>query len=128
MVEKRLIFPVLMFTMAGVSFAFGIWQYVAAQGERVASATRTAYIMQSIQHSAIATTQKQQLYARIFSGLPKATFLGIDLSGSFASQGDDQCTSDGQRTICQALIQAQTDQATMTAICGVCAPKGGGLR
>lgn len=125
MIEKRAIFPIIMFTMAGISFAFGIGQYVYARSVRTASAERMAYIMTSIERSDVGRANKQELYASIMTGLPKAPSLfGIDVSGSFASQGvDDHCTSDGQRTICKALSDQATDVSTMNAICGVCRPQ-----
>jgi len=123
--ERRLIFPVIMFSMAGVSFAFGVWQYVYAQRVASNSAQRTAFIVQTIERSGVSANKKQEMYASIFRGLPKApTLLGIDVSGSFASQGDqDQCDNEGQRSVCRALIEAGTTAAALTAICGQCNPK-----
>lgn len=125
MIERRLIFPVVMFAMAGVSFTFGIWQYVYAQRVQTSSAQRTAFMVTTIQESSIASSQKQDMYATIFRELPPAPSLfSLDFSGSFASQSvDDQCLTDGQRAVCRALIKEHTDRATMSAICGVCDPK-----
>ena len=121
----RLAFPVTMFALAGVSFAFGIWQYVWARNTRTAAAERMAYIMASIERSDVSRADKQRLYATITSGLPAGpTVFGIDLSGSFASQGtNDHCTGDGQRAVCRALYDTGTDMTTTVAICGLCEPK-----
>lgn len=124
MIEKRLIFPVLMFALAGASFAYGTWQYIYAHQVQTASAQRMAHMMTTIEKSNVSRAQKQSLYASIMNGLPAGpTFLGLDLSGSFASQEPtDSCTSDGQRAICQALKDVDTDSNTFSAICGTCNP------
>jgi hypothetical protein len=122
--DKRLIFPVIMFALAGASFAYGTWQYIFAHQTQVASTRRMAYITTTIEKSNTSRAQKESLYASIMHNLPSGpTFLGIDLSGSFASQGPaDTCTSDGQRAICQALKDTGTDPKTFSAICGLCHP------
>ncbi len=114
-----------MFTLAGASFTFGIWQYVSAHIARSSASERMAYIMTTIEDSGLPRAEKRTLYASIMSGLPPApTFLGIDISGSFAGQViDDRCTSDGQRAVCRSLVQQHTDTKTMTAICGICNPQ-----
>lgn len=124
MIEKRLIFPVVMFALAGASFAYGTWQYIYAQQMQSSAAHRMAYIMTTIEKSSVARTQKQAIYATIMRDLPAGpTFLGLDLSGSFASQGPvDACTSEGQRVICRALEDSGEDQKTFSAICGTCNP------
>jgi hypothetical protein len=125
MIERRLIFPVIMFTMAGMSFTFGIWQYFYAQRVQASSAQRMAFMVKTIQQSAIASSQKQSMYATIFQKLPPAPALfRLDLSGSFASQGvDDQCPTDGQRAVCRALIASDTNQSILSAVCGLCNPR-----
>lgn len=123
--ERRLIFPTLMFVLAGASFAFGIWQYIYASRVQASSAQRMAFIVKTIQSSNIAQANKKSLYASIFEGLPSAPSLfGIDFSGSFASQNvSDSCLNDGQRAICRALVKDDTDARTMTAVCGNCQPQ-----
>lgn len=124
--EKRIIFPAIMFVTAGASFAFGTWQYLYAQRVQTASAARTAYIIRTIDRSDLATAKKKQdLYVSIFRGLPpSATLFGIDVSGSFASQGTgDNCTSDGQRAVCRALKADAADGVTTANVCGACNPK-----
>lgn len=122
--ERRLIFPTIMFILASASFAFGIWQYVYASRVQVNSAKRMAFIVKTIQDSGITQANKRSIYASIFQQLPPAPSLfGIDFSDSFASQDiSDGCTSDGQRAICQALVQDDADERAMTAICGFCRP------
>lgn len=114
-----------MFLAAGVSFAFGTWQYIYAQRVQASSAQRTAYIMTAIEESDMSRPRKQELYASIAAGLPATpAIFGIDFSGSFASQPkDDQCPNEGARSICRALKEYSADTATITAICGVCNPE-----
>lgn len=122
--EKRAIFPVLMFVLAGLSFAYGTWQFLHAQAVQASADARLAHVMTSIEESGATRSQKQQMYASIMGDLPSAPgIFGFDFSGSFASQQpDDQCTSDGQRAVCRALEGQGTDQETAGAICGVCNP------
>lgn len=123
--EKRLIFPVIMFVTAGVSFAFGIWQYASARLAQQSADRRMAYIMTTIARSELVPASKQRLYASIAGGLPAApTVLGLDFSGSFASQeSDDHCANDGQQTICRVLRTQGIDPETVRAVCGVCNPR-----
>lgn len=123
--NPRSIFPGIMFVLAAMSFAFGIWQYVYAIAVQATAGARMAYIMTTIDHSSVASSKKQELYASIMDGLPKApSKFGIDVSGSFASQGPvDACVSDGQRAVCRALISEKTNATTVSNICGVCNPK-----
>ncbi len=123
--NPRLIFPTLMFVLAGASFAFGGWQYFQARAVAAAAQQRMAFIATTIQRSGLAATAKKELFASIMNGLPAAPgVFSLDFSGSFASQqSGDSCTSVGQRAICQALKSAATDPATMTAICGTCNPQ-----
>ena len=68
--ERRLIFPTIMFVLAGTSFAFGIWQYVYASRVQASSAQRMAFIMETIQsNDNIAQANKKSLYASIFQRL-----------------------------------------------------------
>jgi hypothetical protein len=122
--EKRLIFPTVMFVLAGASFLFGGWQYLQAQSAQAASQKRMAFIVTSIEKSSLATARKQELYAVIMKGLPAAPgVLGLDFSGSFASNSaGDSCTSDGQRTICSALMSEHADAAVIINVCGTCHP------
>ncbi|MCC6405418.1 MAG: hypothetical protein IT405_03465 [Candidatus Yanofskybacteria bacterium] len=124
--EKRILFPAVMFLFAGASFAFGGWQYLQARAARQASQQRTAFMMTTIEESGVSRTQKQQLYASIMSGFPAApSVLGVDFSGSFASPiGGDACTTEGQRTICRALIAQGASSDVQAAVCGVCRPSG----
>lgn len=123
--EKRAIFPGIMFTLALASFAFGTWQYFFAQSVQASATQRMAYIITTIDHSSVAVPKKQELYASIMGGLPVAPKgLGLDFSGSFASQMvPDQCVSDGQRAVCQALKTEHTDEVTIRGVCGVCNPQ-----
>ena len=122
--DRRIIFPTVMFVTAGISFVFGIWQYAFARQVQAAASQRLAFVVQTIEQSGAPAGQKQAMYAEIFSGLPAApSMFGIDWSGSFASQNtSDQCSGDGQRAVCRALIVEQTDLATILAVCGVCHP------
>ena len=122
--EKRAIFPFIMFVLAGVSFAFGGWQYLQARAVEAATQQQTAFMITTIQRSSLAQTKKKELVATIMQGLPPpANVFRLDFSGSFASQGLDTCTSEGQRTICRALKSVNTDAATMTMVCGSCNPR-----
>ncbi|MCC6934108.1 MAG: hypothetical protein IT406_00205 [Candidatus Yanofskybacteria bacterium] len=122
--EKRMLFPLTMFLFAGVSFVFGGWQYFQARATHQASQQRMAFILTSIEESGVSRVQKQQLYARIMDGLPAApSVFGIDVSGSFASPGSgDACTSEGQRTVCRALVVRGVSRDAQKAICGACYP------
>lgn len=124
MIRRRLIFPLFMFLLAGVSFAYGIWQYAAARQIQASADERLAFMATTIERSSLVRSQKDALFATIFEGFPAApTLFGIDLSGSFASEGDgNACRTDGQRSLCRALKAADTDVAAYQAICGVCNP------
>lgn len=123
--EKRAIFPLVMFLLAGVSFAFGAWQYFQSRSVASASEKRMAYIVTTIEKSSVPRAKKQELYASIMQGLPPVPgVLGLDFSGSFASvDTGDSCTSDGQRAVCRALKAEKTDSDTLAAVCGICNPK-----
>lgn len=125
MVERRIIFPAVMFVMAGLSFVYGTWQFFYAQRVQAASDARIAHIVTTIERSGTSRQQKEQMYATIMGGLPPApTLLGIDVSGSFASQQpDDRCTSEGQRAVCRALLSEGTDAVTVQSVCGLCHPE-----
>jgi hypothetical protein len=125
MINVRLAFPLTMFVLAGVSFGYGAWQHLAARSARAADESRLAFILQTIEQSDLSRTGKQDLYASIASGLPDAPpVLGLDFSGSFAAPtGGDQCVNDGQRTLCRALRERGTDEATNAAVCGDCNPR-----
>lgn len=124
MINRRLIFPLIMFALAGLSFVYGTVQYAYARRVQVAADARMASMVSTIEGSGIARSQKQSLYAAIFRSLPAApTFFSIDFSGSFASQDmDDQCINDGQRAICRALA-TNAEAGVRTAVCGRCNPK-----
>ena len=123
-IQRRAIFPTLMFGIALVSFAYGTWQYFYARAVQASAEQRLAFVVTSIEQSGVAAYQKQQLYVSIMNGLPASPrVLGIDFSGSFASQNStDSCTSEGQRSVCRALGAQSTDPATYSAICGMCKP------
>lgn len=125
MVEKRAIFPAVMFTLAGVSFIFGGWQYLQSRSVQAASQKRMAFMITTIEKSDVTKQKKQELYATIMQGLPPApAVLGLDFSGSFASVGTgDSCDSDGQRTVCRALKADNADAVTMMNVCGSCNPQ-----
>jgi hypothetical protein len=119
----RIAFPVTMFALAVVSFAYGTWQYFALQSAEATEAGRLAYILETIEGSDLTRVRKQELYATLAAGLPAAQpVLGIDISGSYASE-EDGCDSDGQRTLCRALQAEGTDPATFSAVCDVCLPR-----
>jgi hypothetical protein len=123
--DKREIFPTIMFVLAGAAFLFGGLQYFQASALQSAAQKRMAFIMTSIEKSPIGVSQKKQLYASIAEGLPSSPGLfSIDFSGSFASPvGEDACVNEGQRAICRALILEQSDASVITAVCGACSPR-----
>lgn len=123
--EKRAIFPLIMFLLAGASFAFGGWQYFYSRTVQSAAQKRMAFIVTTIEKSGESRVMKQELYASIMQGLPPVpAVLGLDFSGSFASvDTGDACTSDGQRAVCLALKEEKTESAVFTAVCGACNPK-----
>lgn len=123
--NPRIIFPTFMFVLAGVSFAYGTWQWLYARQVQTASDARVAHIMEQVDQLAVAKKTKQDLYAAVFSGYPAAPSLfGIDFSGSFASQqAGDSCANDGQRSVCRALKAADAPVATFGQVCGACNPK-----
>ena len=123
--DKRQIFPTVMFVLAGASFLFGMLQYFQASAILVASQKRMAFIMTTIEKSSVAQYDKKQLYASIADNLPVSPGLfSIDFSGSFASPvGEDSCRNDGQRAICRALIEQHTDASVMAGVCGLCSPR-----
>ena len=114
-----------MFLLAGVSFAYGTWQWLYSRQVQTAADARVAHIMEQVEQAPIAKANKKDLYAAIFEGYPEAPSLfGIDFSGSFASpQADDACTSDGQRSVCRALKDSSADSATVSDVCGACNPQ-----
>jgi len=123
--DRRYVFPVVMFVLAGVSFTYGIYEHFAATGAQTSADARMAFILSSIENSRSSRQEKQDLYTTIFKGLPAApSILGVGLSGSSAAPvGGDQCVNDGQRAVCGALKRSNTDAATTMRICGLCSPK-----
>lgn len=122
--NPRAIFPTLMFILAAASFTFGGWQYFQARSVEVAAQKQISFIVTTIRDSSIAQAKKKEMFASIMRNLPPAaSVFRLDFSGSFASQVGDSCTSVGQRTVCKALKDAQTDSATMTLMCGACNPQ-----
>jgi hypothetical protein len=123
--DRRLIFPVTMFVLAAVSFAYGAWQQLASRQVAAVADRRLAFIMTTVEKSRFSRQEKQDLYAAIFNRLPEGpTLFGIDLSGSFAAPtGGDHCTNDGQRTVCRALERTSTTSDVLTAVCGLCKPE-----
>jgi hypothetical protein len=123
--EKRVIFPVAMFVLAGLSFTYGTWQFFYAQRVQASADARLAHVVTTIEGSNVSRQQKQQMYATIAAGLPSAPGLfGFDFSGSFASQQpDDHCANDGQRAVCRALKGQGTDAITYQAVCSTCNPQ-----
>lgn len=124
-VNFRVIFPTTMFILAGLSFGYGTWQHFSARSVRAVDAQRLAFILETIEEANVSDARKQDLYVSIAAGLPSAPLvLGIDVSGSFASQDtSDQCVNDGQRVLCRALIGQQADPAVISAVCGQCNPQ-----
>ena len=122
--SPRIVFPVTMFILAGVSFAYGTWQYFVAQNLRETDASRLAFILETIEDSSLARSSKQNLYTSIAAQLPSAPpVFGIDVSGSFASEGaPDGCDNDGQRALCHALEYQEANETTIDAVCGTCNP------
>jgi hypothetical protein len=125
MVNIRFAFPVTMFILAAVSFSYGAYQHFSARAFRATDSERLAFILETIEASNVSVPQKQQLYSAIATDLPAARpVLGLDFSGSFAAPDTtDQCSSDGQRTLCRALYDQNADVNTMQAVCGACNPK-----
>lgn len=123
--EKRAIFPAIMFTLSAASFLFGGWQYVQSRSIAAAAQKRMAYIISTIEQSPVNRNQKQELYASIMNGLPAAPgIFSLDVSGSFASPvGGDACTNDGQRAVCRALTEERVASAIYTSVCGTCNPQ-----
>jgi hypothetical protein len=121
----RVIFPVTMFTLAAVSFSYGIWQHLSARSMREAADRRIAHILEQVDSLAIPATTKRNLYASMFNNYPAApAVLGIDFSGSFAAPTDgDGCTNDGQRAVCAALQSGGADELTLLSVCSACSPK-----
>jgi hypothetical protein len=123
--EKRAIFPAIMFTFAAASFLFGGWQYMQARSVAAAAQKRMAFIVTTIEQSPVSRVQKKELYASIMGGLPAAPgIFSLDVSGSFASPaGGDSCSGEGQRAVCRALKAEQSDAAIYSAVCGACNPQ-----
>ena len=125
MVNIRFAFPVTMFVLAGLSFSYGAYQHVSARTARATDSERLAYILETIEESNTPTSQKQQLYVSIATDLPVSVpVFGLDFSGSFAAPDTaDQCSNDGQRTLCRALDEQGASASTISAVCGACNPK-----
>ena len=123
--ERRAIFPVIMFALAGASFLLAGWQYLQARAIQASAQERMAYIITTIEESSVGYAQKQGLYASIMGGLPPAPGLfGLDVSGSFASPaGGDLCTGEGQRSVCLALKREAVSAAVRSSVCGQCNPQ-----
>ena len=124
-INIRVAFPITMFILAAASFTYGAYQHFAVRAERATGSERLAFILESIEESGASPAQKQQLYASIAEGLPSSTpVLGIDFSGSFAApETGDQCTNDGQRTLCRALRLENASSRTISSVCGTCHPR-----
>jgi hypothetical protein len=122
MADRRVIFPVAMFALAGVCFGYGTWQYVYAQRVQAAADARVAHIMEQVDGLAVAKKSKLDLYTAIFKEYPKGpASVGLDLSGIFAAPSDgDGCASDGQRAVCRALVAS--DESVRVSVCGACKP------
>jgi len=118
----RIVFPVMMFVLAAISFSYGIWQHLSASSIRTASDQRVAHILEQVDGLAVPAKAKQDLYAAIFRNYPQAPgFLGIDFSGSFAAPtGGDGCVNDGQRMVCTAMRSGGADERTVLSVCGTC--------
>jgi hypothetical protein len=121
--QFRAIFPIAMFVLAIVSFAYGVWQQLTVRALRASADERVAVLVETVEQSVLARSQKQVLYTSMFSAMPAApAVLGIDVSGLFASQDVDGCTQEGQRSLCASLVRSGTVETTLWAICGECAP------
>ena len=123
--QRRLIFPLVMFALAALSFGYGTWQWLTARAVLASADARIAHTLQTVEDQASwSDRQKQAFYLALFKEYPPApTLFGIDLSGSFASeQQDDRCVNDGQRAVCRSLAASGTAPETMSAICGTCNP------
>ncbi|MBP6885858.1 MAG: hypothetical protein KBC02_01275 [Candidatus Pacebacteria bacterium] len=124
-IDRRQLFPTVMFVLAGISFVVAGLEYMQASALQSASQKRMAFILSTIERSTIARPDKISLYATIADGLPAAPGLfRIDVSGSFASTAvSDHCSNEGQRTMCAALISERVSTQVREGICGVCNPK-----
>jgi hypothetical protein len=123
--QARLIFPLLMFALAGVSFAYGTWQFLTARAVQASANERIAHVLQTVQdQTTLSERQKQTIYVSLFEDYPPGpTFLGIDVSGIFAAEDpEDQCSNNGQRAVCRTLYAANADVRTIQAVCGACSP------
>ena len=118
-------FPILMFTLAGASFVFGGWQYFQTRSVQASAQQRMAFIITTIEESSASRVEKQQLYASIMNGLPTAPgIFSLDVSGSFASPaGGDFCDSEGERSVCRALLREGAEPVVYDAVCGTCTPQ-----
>lgn len=123
-IQPRLIFPLTMFILAGVSFAYGTWQWLSARAIQASADARIAHVLTSVQdNGSWSDRQKQAFYIALFKDYPPGpAVLGIELSGLFAAEPEDQCVNDGQRSVCRALRSATADAQTMMAVCGACNP------
>ena len=122
--QKRLIFPLTMFVLAGLSFAYGTWQWLSARAVQASADARVAYIMGTVQTHPWSEYQKQAFYVALFQDYPGSPkVLGIDVSGSFASErANDRCVNAGQRAVCRSLRTASASAETIAAVCGACNP------
>ena len=113
-----------MFVLAGLSFAYGTWQWISARAIQASADARVAYVLESVQGNGSWTDrQKQAFYIALFKDYPAGpTILGIDLSGSFAAEPEDQCVNNGQRMVCRSLVASATNEETLMAVCGSCNP------
>ena len=104
----RAVVPILSFVVAGLSFVFGSYQYLQARGFEAYARKQLAFVTSTIQDTQLTSSQKKNLMATIFEGLPLApTKLALIFSGSRASQETGTlpagCENQGQWQVCQAL-------------------------
>ena len=123
-IQRRLIFPLAMFILAGASFAYGTWQWMTARAVQASADQRIAHVLDSVEgNTSWSDRQKQAFYIALFKDYPAGpTIFGIDLSGSFAAEPADQCVNDGQRTVSRSLYEAGADSKTLMSVCGACNP------
>ena len=123
--NKRLIFPLLMFTLAACSFAWGGYQYWYAGQVQAASDARVAHIMDAVADTPMTLRTQENLYASIYEDYPAGPAgIGVDVSGSLAGQKiPDGCASDGQRSVCRSMRDGGSSFESYRAACGVCLPQ-----
>src|SRR4030042_1527112 len=119
-IQRRLIFPLAMFILAGASFAYGTWQWMTARAVQASADQRIAHVLDSVEgNTSWSDRQKQAFYIALFKDYPAGPPLfGMDLSGSFAAEPADQCVKDGQRTGWRSVAEAGAGSKPLMSVGG----------